>query len=103
MQASTEHVIEQIENVLHDEFPGVEMEFTILEFRNHVELWVYVLNLEAYDRVLHRCRQVAVEQDLDGQTPAIWLLAKTWTGPWEGGQTEQELRSRRAEFKIKHK
>lgn len=103
MRASTEQTIEQIENILHDEFPGVEMEFTILEFRNHVELLVYVMDLKEYDRVLHRCRQLAVEQDLDGQTPAIWVLARSWTGPWPSGQTEQELRSRREDFMAKHK
>lgn len=102
MPMSTEDVLTQIENRLRQDFPNVKMEFATQSFTQHVELWIYVLDLSEYDRVLDMCRLLSNEKGLEEREPEIWLLAKTWTGPWPGGESEQEIKRRREEFKLTH-
>jgi len=102
MQTSTEDILAQIENALRAEFPKVKMEFATQSFTRHVELWIYVLSLSEYEQVQDTCRRLAKELALDQQEPEIWLLAKTWTGSWPGGESEQETKRRREEFRQKH-
>jgi hypothetical protein len=102
MQPVVERTVSRLETILQGEFPNVPMEFTVQEFTNHAELWIYVLNLDAYERVRERCRQISEQEKLDKQDPEIWLLVKSWTGPWPGGQSEQDLRTRRDAFRRKH-
>jgi len=78
------------------------MEFATQSFANHVELWISVLDLSKYDRVLDICRNLTEENRLEEREPEIWLLAKTWIGPWPGGESEQEMKRRREEFRHKH-
>lgn len=102
MQPVVERIVSRLETTLRGEFPEVPMEFTVQEFTNHAELWIYVLNLDKYERVRARCHQIAEQEKLDEQQPEIWLLVKTWTGPWPGGQSEQDVRTRRDEFRHKN-
>ena len=102
MPKSTETLLTEIEDHLGQSFPDVRMEFATQSFTNHVELWIYVLDLSAYDQVLDVCRQLTEEKGLEEREPEIWLLAKTWTGPWPGGESEQEIKRRREEFRHKH-
>ncbi len=102
MQLSVEDTLTKLEQTLQDEFRDVPLEFTRQIFPNHAELWVYVLELSKYKNVHERCDEIAQAERLDQQTPEIWLLAKTWTGPWPGGESEQALRVRRDEFKRQH-
>lgn len=102
MPMSTEDLLTQIENCLRQDFPNVKMEFATQSFTQHVELWIYVLDLSEYDRVLNTCRLLSDEKGLEEREPEIWLLAKTWTGPWPGGEPEQEIKQRREEFKRVH-
>jgi len=102
MLKSTENLLTEIENSITQSFPDVRMEFATQSFANHVELWIYVLDLSKYDRVLDICRNLTEENRLEEREPEIWLLAKTWTGPWPGGESEQEMKRRREEFRHKH-
>jgi len=103
MPMSTEDTLTEIEKRLRQAFPNVRMEFATQSFTKHVELWIYVLDLSEYNRVLDTCRLLSNEKGLEEREPEIWLLAKTWTGPWPGGESEQEIKQRREEFKRAHK
>ena len=103
MPKSTEALLTEIEEEIKRSFPDLRMEFATQSFTYHVELWIYVLsNLSEYERVLGVCRQLTEAKGLEEQEPQIWLLAKTWTGPWPGGESEQELRQRREKFRQKY-
>ena len=102
MQSSLENTLARLQQTLQNEFSDVPLEFTTQVFPNHVELWVYVLAMGEYDRVRARCNQLSGDLELDQSQPEIWLLPKTWTGPWPGGESEQKLRERRDDFKRKH-
>ena len=102
MTVSTEEALTEIENEIRTEFPNAKIEFATQSFTTYVELWLYVLDLKEYDRVVEACRSISDEQHLDQRDPEIWLLVKTWTGPWPGGESEQEIKRRREEFRRKH-
>ena len=102
MQVPTEDMLAQIESDLRAEFPDVRLEFASQSFTKTVELWVYVLNLNEYERVRGACRRISDEQKLEQHEPEIWLMAKTWTGPWPGGESEQEIKRRREDFVRRH-
>lgn len=102
MPKPTETILTEIQDYLNQDFSDVRMEFATQSFTNHVELWIYVLDLSGYDRVLDACRRLTEEKGLEEREPAIWLLTKTWTGPWPGGESEQEIKRRREEFRYKH-
>ena len=102
MQSVLEDTLARLQKTLRDELSGVPLEFATQVFPNHVELWVYVLEMGDYDRVHDQCRKLAAEMELDRSEPEIWLLAKTWIGPWPSGESEQKLRERRDDFRRKH-
>jgi len=79
-------------------FPDVLFGFEGKLFGDAGELWVYVLrNMDRFKEVDDFCKNLASRRT-DPQFP-VSILAKTWTGPWPGGQSEEELRKRREEFK----
>jgi len=82
-------VLEQVEKRIREQFPstgaGPRIEFTRQYFSRHVELWVYTLEMKDYGPVKELCGQIAQEKRLDDLDPEVWLLVKTWTGPWPGG------------------
>ena len=102
MPKSTENMLTEIEDYIRQSFTNVRMEFATQSFTNHVELWIYVLDLSEYDQVLDVCRRLTEEKGLEEREPGIWLLAKAWTGPWPGGDSEQEIKQRREEFRQKY-
>lgn len=102
MPKSTETLLTEIEEQIKRSFPSLRMEFATQSFTNHVELWIYVLDLSSYEEVLDKCRQLTETEKLEEREPQIWLLAKTWTGPWPGGESEQELKQRREKFRQKY-
>lgn len=102
MPKSTENLLTEIEEEIKRSFPELRMEFATQSFTYHVELWIYVLDLSEYERVLGVCRQLTEAKGLEEREPQIWLLAKTWTGPWPGGESEQELKRRRDQFRQKY-
>lgn len=102
MPKSTENMLTEIEEQIRQSFPSVRMEFATQSFTNHVELWIYVLDLSQYDQVLDGCRKITAEKRLGEREPEIWLLAKTWTGPWPGGESEQDIKRRRDEFRQRY-
>ncbi len=99
---STKNMLAQIEETLTKEFASVSLKFAVQSFTRHVELWVYVLDLNEYQRIRDRCYQLTEEMKLEQAEPEVWLMAKTWTGPWPGGESEQEIKRRREEFKRAH-
>jgi hypothetical protein len=102
MPKSTENTLTEIEDHIRQSFPNARIKFATQSFKNHVELWIYVLDLSEYDQVLDVCRRLTEEKGLEDREPEIWLLAKTWTGPWPGGESEQEIKRRREEFRHKY-
>ncbi len=103
MPKSTETLLIEIEDYLNQSFPDARMKFATQSFTNHIELWIYVLELSRYEQVLDLCRRLTEEKGLEEREPEIWLLAKTWTGPWPGGESEQDTKRRREEFRHKYK
>lgn len=101
MQTSRD-TLTRIEDDLRAEFPNTKMEFATQSFTEHAELWVYVLTMGDYDHIRDACRRLTKELALEQREPEIWLLAKAWTGPWPGGESEQEIRRRREAFKKEH-
>jgi hypothetical protein len=77
--------------------PKAQIEFSRQVFNGHAELWVYVLSQDDYPGVEAQCQKLAKE--CEALTPPIWIFAKTWTGPWPGGESESEIRKRREEFR----
>lgn len=97
-----ENALAEIEQSLRREFPDVNLEVNSRSFSNHEEVWVYVLSVAEYERVRDACRRLSDEMGLERRTPEVWLLAKAWTGPWPGGESEQEILRRREEFRRRH-
>ena len=102
MPKSIEQTLTEIEKDIQQSFPEMRMEFASQSFTYHVELWIYVFDLSRYDQVQEVCRQLTQEKGLEDREPEIWLLPKTWTGPWPGGESEQEIKQRREEFRHKY-
>lgn len=83
---------------IQKQFPNVHIEFSLRsESEDYGELWVYVLDLDRYDEVRKFCEDL--EAEIDRSDLPIWILTKSWTGPWPGGESEAELRERRIKFK----
>lgn len=96
-------ILERVENEIRSRFADVGIEFATQTFTNHVELWVYVLDLQRYEEVKAACDAITRRDSLDEMDPEIWMLVKTWTGHWPGGEAEYELRrQRREEFRRQH-
>lgn len=89
---STETLLERLERDLRNEFVGIPLEFSKQVFPNHVELWIYVLNQSSFSEIKQRCRQIAHERQLDDEIPGVWLIVRTWSGPWSGGDSATDLR-----------
>lgn len=102
MQTTVEDTLAEIERSLREDFPGVRLEFASQSFAKHVEVWVYILDVAQYERVRDACNRLSDEQGLERRDPEVWLLAKAWTGPWPGGESEPEIRRRREEFRQRH-
>lgn len=99
---ATDTAIDGIEAGLQREFPQAGLKLATQSFARHVELWVYVLNVEQYERVLERCRELTAEKHLEDRNPEIWLVVRPWPGPWPGGESLHEIERRREEFKRAH-
>ena|ERR1700722_14558043 len=103
MPLTLDTALEGLQTKLREAFPKVMLEFAVQIFANHVELLVYVLDMKQYESVRARCNVLSKELEEKGSEPEIWILARTWTGPWPGGESEQELRDKlREDFKRKH-
>jgi len=97
-----DEALEGIEQRLRAGFPAVRMEFARQTFPNHVELWVYVLDLQHFDEVRAWCEELTRVEQLDQRAPEIWLMARAWKAPRPAAELEQELRQRRDEFRRRH-
>ncbi len=100
VQTLVENRIEVLIQTIRSRFPDAVVEFSTRDFSGHTELWVYITNIGEYSRIEEFCR--SLEQQEEGREPPIWIFAKAWTGPWPGGESEQEIKRRRDEFKRKH-
>jgi hypothetical protein len=96
-----------IEMMVRGEFSDVNLEFTRQVFAKHAEEWVYVLDRARFEEIQLLCQKIEKEA-VAVQDPEIWILTKTWTGPWPGGDSEAEihnardLESRRNEFRLQY-
>jgi len=99
---ATDAALEELEVTLSREFPGVNLKLATQSFVRHVELWVYVLDLDQYSAVRERCKALSEEKHLEERTPEVWIIVKDWAGPWPGGESLQEIERRREEFKRVH-
>ena len=97
-------LLEQLEDEIKRKHPDTRLEFSVRDFddlENFGELWVYVLDLDKYESVERQCQELTKQHEQG--TPAVRVFARTWTGPWPGGQSEAELKKRREEFREKIK
>jgi len=92
-----ERELETLERKMRDEYQDALVDVSTRRFDDHAELWVYVRTLDQYETINARCQEVTKEHE--GRDLPIWVFAKTWTGPWPGGESEQDIRKRREEFK----
>ena len=88
--------LDELKENIKRRFPETRMEFSTRQFDLHAELWIYVLQIDQFDAVKAYAKEL-------GRVPAnedfpIWVFAKTWSGPWPGGETEEMLKRRRQEF-----
>ncbi len=95
-----ENKLDDFERRIRREFPDVLMEFSSRAFSTHAEIWVYVMSLEKYDDVQGFCKNLIPEAE--SYDLPIWIFTKTWTGPWPGGESEDQIRRRRNEFLRQH-
>jgi hypothetical protein len=99
--------LERIEAAIRAKFADVNIEVAWQVFSQHAEFWVYVLDIGRYEEVQNWCRDIEKET-IATQDPEIWLLTKTWTGPWLGGDTDAEIREaerlerQREDFRRRH-
>ena len=91
-----EQELEAREREMRDEYRDALVDVSTRRFDDHAELWVYVGALDRYERINARCQEVTKEYE--ARDLPIWVFAKTWTGPWPGGDSEQDIRRRRKEF-----
>ena len=78
-------------------FSDVRFGFSRKDFGDRQELWVYLLsNIDRFREVDEFCK--TLEGDHKESPFPVSIVAKAWTGPWPGGQSEAELRRRREEF-----
>ena len=78
-------------------FPGVSLGYEDKEFSDRSELWVHVLDLNQFQAVDEFCK-ILNSRRVEPSIP-VSVFAKTWTGPWPGGLSVQELKNRRDEFR----
>ena len=100
LEPTTDSRVEKLIQAINDKFPNAVVEFSARDLSSHVELWVYVTQLSQYQQIENYCHEL--EQDQTTQPP-IWVFTKTWTGPWPGGESEQEIKRRRDDFVRRHK
>lgn len=91
-----EEALEQLEQEVRKQHSGAKLEFSSRVFQDHAELWVYVLSSGDYDVVDKQCHELM--RDGEKKPYPVWVFAKTWTGPWPGGESEAVLKQRRKEF-----
>lgn len=92
---------EALVQAINTRFPGAVVEFSTRTDPGHIELWVYVTDLDRYAKIEEFCRDLETEEEQN--TPPIWVFAKAWTGPWPGGESEQEIARRREDFRREHR
>lgn len=102
MDAEVEEELDRLEERIGSGFPGARIEYSASVFPSYIEFRVFVLDLDRYQHVKDFCRQLEDDENLGNRAPKIWVMVRTWTGPWPGGESEQELRSRREEFRLRH-
>lgn len=96
-------LLEELEKKIETRFPNVEKHISWHISQDHAELWVYFLNLVAFDEAQTFCKDLEAQINNNYQLPKIWIVVKSWDRPWPGGEEEMERRARRREeFKQKH-
>ena len=92
--------LDSLEQEIRQKYAGVNFEFSNRVFKGHAELLVYVLTLDQFEAVKKEC-QLMAEKSENLPFP-IWIFAKTWTGPWPGGEGLAKIKQRRQEFLNKY-
>ena len=93
---TTKEVVEQYIREIESQFPGVLFEFSTRVFKDHTELWVYVLDLPRHEEVRRYCKKLEGTPFKPSVCP--WIFVKTWTGSWPGGDSEEAIKQRRNDF-----
>ena len=94
--------LHELEVKISSQAPDVRLRFTTQSFAKHVELWVYVLDSGAYERVQTLCQKLDLELRESDFAPEIWIVPRPWSGPWPGGSSAEELSERRETFRRTH-
>lgn len=95
---TTDDVLNLRIDMIESKFSTLQLEFSKRVYEDHLELWVYVMNFDKYDEVKKFCDEEVEQLQVEPQIP-IWIITQTWTGPWPGGESEQEITKRRQTFK----
>jgi len=77
-------------------FPDVRMDIVLREYPGMPELHVFIGEVHRYREVDDFCRELQLRR-VDPPIP-FKILVKTWTGPWPGGQSIEQLRKQQKEF-----
>lgn len=85
---------------IRSRFPDTRIEFTEKLFPERPELWVYVFDKKRFPEIDKFCKTLEARR-LEPPVP-ISILVKTWSGPWPGGESEDEIRKKRDAFRRQH-
>jgi hypothetical protein len=88
--------LELLEQEIRKAHPRARLEFSDRVFEGHAELWVYVLSPKDFPAIDRQCQSLMKEWET--KPYPFWVFAKSWTGPWPGGEGEAVLKQRRKEF-----
>lgn len=96
-QAKTmEAQFDEIWRAFRQAHPNAKLEYSPVLYPDHAEAWVYVLDLDQFESVRETGKRI--EGNYGSAEPPIWIVVRTWSGPWEGGLDETEIRRKRDEF-----
>ncbi|MGD0092353.1 MAG: hypothetical protein ABSE73_20750 [Planctomycetota bacterium] len=96
-----EETFQELEKLLRNEHPDAKLEFSSAVFDGHAEFTVMVFSKDKYDAIREHCKALA--QEYEERSYPIWIFARSWTGPWEGGESPREARKRSAEIRKRLK
>jgi len=91
---TTDDLLNVHKDMIMQQFPNVPLEFSGRVYEDHLELWVYVLDAAKYEDVKSYCKNEVQPLRTEPAVP-VCIYVKTWSGPWPGGESEQELKRRR--------
>lgn len=91
---TADEVLDTRINLIEKQFPEVHLEFSPAVFDEHLELWVYVLDVDRFDQVRHFCKE-SVEPLSVGPFGHVQIIVQPWRGSWPEGQPDPNWQQNR--------